>query len=136
MKNPGIFSGRNGFIMRSVMNAIIPRGGPFAAGAADYDLLPAIEEIILSSNPVAKKIIPWILKYIQFSSLIRRGRTFTKLHERDAAAFLDGMEASPFYYRRSAVLILKTLTVLAFYDIDDVAAQIGYVHGCRHDKGF
>jgi hypothetical protein len=125
-----ILKGRNGEILRSVMNAIIPRGGAFGPGAADLDLLPRIEQILMSYDPMIRKLSPLMLNYIQFSSLLRKGRVFTSLSEKQGIDVLSAMEHSPFIYRRMIMLLMKLLTMLAFYENDAMARFTGYEHGC------
>jgi hypothetical protein len=125
-----ILKGRDGAILRSVMNAIIPRGGAFGPGTADLDLLPRIDQILMSYDPVIRKLFPLMLNYIQFSSLLRKGRVFTSLGEKQGIEVLSAMERSPFFYRRMIMLLMKLLTMLAFYDNDSMAGFTGYEHGC------
>ena len=112
------------------MNAIIPRGGAFGPGAADLDLLPRIEQILMSYDPGIRSLFPLMLNYIQFSSLLRTGKVFTGLSEQRGIDVLSAMERSPFLYRRMIMLLMKLLTMLAFYENDDMARFIGYEHGC------
>ena len=123
--------GKNGIILKSIMDVIIPPGGPFKAGASDYDLVPRIEEILKSYNPAVRNYFHLLLKYIQLSSIVHTGRTFTRLSAEKAERFLQKMESSPLYYRRMILLVIKLVVMLAFYDRDDVAEQIGYIHGCH-----
>ena len=129
-----VLKGKYGEIFQAVMNAIIPRGGAFKAGAADYDLLPRAEEILQSYDPAIRNLIPLILSYIQYTALFHKGRFFTNLKQEKAVAFLSSMEDSPFYHRRMIVVISKLLTMLCFYEIDDVALQIGYEHECHPEE--
>jgi hypothetical protein len=131
MKGKPILKGASAKTMKQVMNAMIPEGGPFEAGAAHYDLVPRADEILRSYNPSIARAFPFILLYVQASALLHRGRLFTSLPAVRAAEFLESMEHSRFYYRRMTVLILKLITCLAFYEIDEVAEQIGYTHGCH-----
>jgi hypothetical protein len=126
-----ILKGRNGRILRAVMNAIIPRGGAFAPGAADLDLLPRAEEIVMSYDPAIRSLIPVMLNYIQISALFRRGKPFTGLGEGKAIAFLSSLEMSRFFFQRTIMLFMKLLTMLTFYESDDMARLTGYEHGCR-----
>jgi hypothetical protein len=131
MRQKVILKGRSAGIMSSVMNAIIPPGGPFRAGASDYNLIPRANEVLRSYNPAIAGAFPLILLYVQISSLPRTGKVFTSLAPERASRFLEGMEHSPFYYRRMTALILKLITCLVFYEIDEAAEQIGYKHGCH-----
>ncbi len=69
MRQKVILKGRSAGIMRSVMNAIIPAGGPFRAGASDYDLIPRANEVLRSYNPAIAGAFPLILLYVQLSTL-------------------------------------------------------------------
>ena len=128
-----VLTGSSAATMRYVMNAIIPEGGAFAAGASQYDLIPRANEVLRSYNPSIARAFPFILLYIQASAFLRHGRPFTRLSIEKAGAFLEGMEHSPFYHRRMTILIMKLITCLVFYEIDELAAQIGYTHGCQRE---
>jgi hypothetical protein len=129
-----ILRGRHGAIFSAVMNAIIPRGGAFGPGAADYDLLPLADEIVKSYDPAIRKLFPLILDYVQFGAMLRKGRLFTGLDERKGMEFLGSMERSHFFYRRMFILLLKLVTMLAFYDRDETARFTGYEHDWCHLK--
>ena len=129
-----ILKGRYGVIFSAIMNAIIPRGGAFGPGAADYDLLPRADEIVRSYDPVIRKIFPLVLDYVQFSALLRKGRLFTGLDEQKGIEFLGLMERSPLFYRRMSMLLLKLVTMLVFYESDETALFTGYEHDWCHLK--
>ncbi len=120
--------------MQRVMDAIIPRGGAFPLGAADFNLTGRVEEIVQSYHPTISRLFPFILYYIEYSCILRTGRPFSRLTTRDASLFLERMELSPFYHRRMVILMMKLLTCLAFYEIEEVEKQIGYEHGCHWKK--
>jgi hypothetical protein len=131
-----VLRGKSGVIFRAIMNAIIPRGGAFGPGAADYDLLPRADEILRSYDPAVRKLFPLILMYVQYGAILRKGRTFTSLSERKGMEFLGSMERSPFFYRRMTILVLKLLTMLVFYESDETARLTGYEHGwCSQKQG-
>ena len=113
------------------MSTIIPRGGAFAPGAADHELLPRADQILMSYDPGIRSLFPLILNYIQFSSVLRKGKVFTSLSEKQGIDVLSAMENSPFFYRRMIMLLMKLLTMLAFYEIDAMARFTGYEHGCN-----
>jgi hypothetical protein len=125
-----ILNGKNGTIFKAVMNAIIPRGGAFAPGAADFDLLPRADRLLMSYEPAVKALFPLMLRYVHYGALVRTGRVFTRLNDEKGAAYLAAMEHSPFFYRRLVLLLMKLLTMLVFYERDDMALHTGYVHGC------
>ncbi len=130
-----VFKGSAARVMEAVMGAVIPRGGAFPLGAEDFDLIPRAEEILQSYDPLLRRAFPLLLKYLQLSALMRTGRPFTRLTQEKAVRFLVGMEHSPFYYRRTIVLLFKLITCLTFYDVDEAAEQIGYRHSCGPGSG-
>jgi hypothetical protein len=129
-----ILRGKKGRILTAIMNAIIPRGGAYGPGAADYDLLPRAEAFILSMNPLFRMGIPYLLRYIEYSSLFSTGTRFTRLSEEAASDYMEGFDESRLYYKRGIVLALKMIAMLAFYDIDENAELIGYCHWCHVDR--
>ena len=129
-----ILKEKNAAIFSAVMNAIIPRGGAFEEGAADFDLLPRADRILLSYDPSIRGAFPLMLRYIQYSSILRTGRVFTRLTEKRGTALLSSMEQSPFFYRRMIMLMMKLVTMLSFYDNEHTERLAGYVHGCHAKK--
>ncbi|HOO70518.1 MAG TPA: hypothetical protein PK926_02075 [Spirochaetota bacterium] len=129
-----VLKGRYGIIARAIMEAIIPRGGAFEAGAADYDLLPEADRFIGCFDGRMRKLFPLMLLYIEYGALFTSGRTFTRMSPEKAGAFLEKMEASPLYFKRAMIMVLKLMTTVPFFDIDEVARQVGYSHGthCGH----
>jgi len=123
-----LFTGKKGAILAAVMNAIIPRGGAYGPGAADYDLLPRADAYVRAFNPLVRLGFPILLLYIEYGSLVRTGTRFTRMGDDEAIAYLEGFEESRLYFRRTIALMFKMITMLAFYDIDENAALIGYDH--------
>jgi hypothetical protein len=124
----------NARILNSIMDAVIPANGPFPAGASDFNLLDAAEKLIQSYDPAIKGVIPLMLRYVQYSSILHTGKLFTSLSPVMASEFLDKMEKSLFWYRRMVALFFKLITTLCFYEIDKVTAQIGYRYACVKEK--
>ncbi|MCX7677927.1 MAG: gluconate 2-dehydrogenase subunit 3 family protein [Spirochaetes bacterium] len=129
-----IFNQLTAKIMHHVMCAIIPQGGAFPKGAADYNLLSRVEEIIRSYNPAIQRVFYLALRYLEYEPLFYKGKRFSALSLEEASEILEKMEQSNLYYRRMIVLMMKLLTCLAFYEIDENAKQIGYTHGCHLKK--
>lgn len=126
-----VLRANNAAILRSVMNAIIPPGGAFAPGAADRDLLPRAEDMLARYDPSIRALFPLMLKYIQYSALLHTGRVFTRLDEKKGADFLSSMERSPLFFRRTIILLMKVVTMLSFYEDDEMSELTGYKHGCH-----
>lgn len=126
-----VLKGWSANILSAVMNAIIPRGGAFAPGAADFDLLPMADDLLQSYDPTIRKLFPFMLLYIQYSAILRKGKVFTHLSQAQGTAVLASMESSPFFYRRIMMLFMKLLTMLVFYDNDENVKFTGYEYGCH-----
>ena len=118
-------------IFNRVADTMIPRGGVFAAGAADYDLAPRVNAYLDTLTPAIRRLTPVVLYYLEFVSLVFNGRRFTRLPPWRADRFLTRMENGRLLYHRYMVLFLKLLIMTAFYEQEAPAAAIGYVHGCR-----
>lgn len=131
----GAITGYRATIFRAVMNALIPRGGAFAPGAADYDLVPRINELLEKIDPAIRLGFPFLMFYIEYSAIFHTGRRFTGLAEDKASQFLTGMEHSRMAYRRYIALSMKMMTCMAFYEQREVAEAIGYYHGCHLGGG-
>ena len=124
-----ILKGRTGRIFDKIADAVIPRGGPFTAGAADYDLKSKAEELLKTYHPLTKILFPLMLEFVQYNALLHKGKVFDKLSREEASRVLTEMEHSRIYARRSVVEALRVLVSVCFYDFDEVSAQIGYVPG-------
>ncbi|MFW5989476.1 MAG: hypothetical protein ACOCPQ_04500, partial [Desulfosudaceae bacterium] len=124
-------SGRRVKVLRAMMAALIPRGGAFAAGAEDFDLIPRINQLIDKLDPAARLGLPAALLWIEFNSLIRTGRPLTGLSRERATRLLRGLENSRLLLNRYILLIFKLLTMMAFYERQPAAVAIGYEHGCH-----
>ena len=123
--------GKKALIIESVMNAIIPGGGAFDAGASDYNLLPTLDHFFRAFDIYTRFLIFLILYYLEYWAFFHTGKVLTKLTTDQASHYLHKMETSSFYHNRSAVMVFKLLTTMPFFNIDEVTAQIGYYHGCH-----
>jgi hypothetical protein len=123
--------GRDEAVFNKVADTIIPRGGVYTIGAADYNLIPRVNEYLKTTAPVLRRLTPVMLRYVEWASLIFNGRRFTRLSRSRAERFLERMETGRFLYHRHMILFLKLLIMMAFYEQKIPAESIGYVHGCH-----
>ena len=130
-KDGSVICGKTRAVFIKAADTIIPRGGLFEAGAADYDLVPRVNAYLATVAPVIRRLTPLLLWYVELSSLICNGRRFSRLSPSRAERFLEGMETGRLLYHRHIVLYLKLLIMTAFYELKDPAEAIGYVHGCH-----
>ncbi len=125
------FRGRREIVMRSVMAALIPRGGAFFAGAKDFDLIGRLNELLDRVDPAVRLALPAALVWLQIRSLVFTGRPLASLSPERATRLLAGMEHSRLMINRHALLIFKLLTMMVFYEQESAARAIGYEHGCH-----
>ena len=130
MQGKTYLKGKNRLIMKAIMETIIPKNGNLEPGAADYDLIPRAETFIAGFDARTRFGFLLILKYIQYSALLRHGKVFTGLTPDQAVSFLEKIMDSPFYYKRLMFMPLKLIATMTFYDIDEVAAKVGYKQEC------
>ncbi len=129
-RKPIIYNGGEA-VFNKAADTIIPRGGVFESGAADYDLVFRVNEYLATVAPPVRRLMPAMLWYVESVSLLFNGRRFTRLSPKRAGRFLKGMERSRLLYHRHIVLLLKFFIMTAFYEQKIPAESIGYVHGCH-----
>ncbi len=126
-----VIRGRNVTVFNRVADAMIPRGGAFAVGAADYDLIPRVNAYLNTLAPALRRLTPFMLLYVELVSLIFNGRRFSRLSHDRAMRFLEKMEHGRLLFHRHIILFFKLLIMTAFYEHETAAAAIGYAHGCH-----
>ncbi len=128
-----VIHGKAETFFKKAAGTIIPRGGAFEAGAADYELVPRVNAYLDTLAPVIRRLTPLMLWYVELVSLIFNGRRFSRLSRKKAERFFERMESGRLLYHRYIILFLKLLTMTAFYEQQIPAESIGYVHGCHLD---
>lgn len=126
-----VIRGKAEAVFNRVADTIIPRGGVFAPGAADFDLVSRANDYLTTLPPIFHRLTPAMLRYVEWTSLLWNGRRFTGLSRPRAERFLERMERGRLLYHRHILLFLKLLVMTAFYEHGGPAAAIGYIHGCH-----
>jgi hypothetical protein len=126
-----VIEGRDQAVFNRLADTIIPQGGVFGPGAADFELVPRVNEYLVSLPAALRRLTPLMLRYVEWASLIWNGRRFSRLSPPRAGRFLERMERGRLLYHRHIVLFLKLLVMTAFYEREKPAAAIGYIHGCH-----
>lgn len=133
-KTGSVLHGKVEAVFKKAAATIIPRGGAFDAGAADYELVPRVNAYLDTLAPVIRRLTPLMLWYVELVSLFFNGRRFSRLSPKRAERFLARMETGRLLYHRHIILFLKLLIMTAFYEQKTPAESIGYVHGCHLDQ--
>ncbi len=126
-----VIRGKQKEMLTAVMAVIVPQGGPFPPGAADFDLLPRLNELLAKLDPMVRRLLPLVLFWVNLRCLFFTGCPLIKLSEERAIRFFSGMENSRLVHNHYIMLLLKLLTMLVFYEQPEAARAIGYEHGCH-----
>lgn len=118
---------RDAVLLKHVLEALVPRGGAFAAGAADTDLDADLARYFAGLHRLGPVGLRLILRAIEYGAvLFERTRPFSRL---DAAARERGLAAwehSRLGPRRQLIASLKLLALMHFYERPEVWPGIGY----------
>jgi len=115
----------------SLLDAMVPPGGPFAAGAHEASIAPAIESFVTGAGPAALRAFRLGLRVFDVSPYFLppfRLRRFSRLPLDDRVVLLTAWEESRLVPRRQAMHLLKLLVMSHFYARPEIEAQIGYPH--------
>src|SRR5262245_38856688 len=118
---------RDSVLLRAVLDALVPRGGAFAMGAADTDLDVALTrqfERLHPLGPVGLRAMLWALDW--GTVVFERTRRFSHLDAAARERALAGWEGSRLAPRRQLVASLKLLALMLFYERPDVWPGVGY----------
>ena len=130
-----VIRGRGEIVFNRVADVMIPRGGAFEAGAADYDLVPRVNAYLNTLTPALRRLTPFMLWYVELISMLFNGRRFSRISGGRAERFLERMEHGRLIFHRHIILFFKLLVMTAFYEQKMPAESIGYVHGCHLQAG-
>ena len=118
---------RDAALLRAVLDALVPRGGPFATGAADTDLDAALVRYFGSLHRLGPLGLRLLLLAIEYGTVVfERTRPFSRLDPAARERALAAWETSRLGSRRQLLASLKLLALMHFYERPEVWAGIGY----------
>jgi len=118
---------RDAVLLRAVLDALVPPGGPFAIGAADTDLDAALARYCARLHPLGPAGLRLLLRAIEYGAAVfERTRPFSRLDPAARARALAAWEASRLGPRRQLLASLKLLALMHFYERPEVWPAIGY----------
>src|SRR5436190_1590287 len=118
---------RDAALLRAVLDALVPRGGPFAIGAADTDLDAALARYCARLHPLGPAGLRLLLRAIEYGAVVfERTRPFSRLDPAARARALAAWDTSRLGPRRQLLASLKLLALMHFYERPEVWPAIGY----------
>ena len=123
-------SARDTALLRAVLDALVPRGGAFATGAADTDLDAALSRYFASLHPLGPVGLRLLLLAIEYGAVVfERTAPFSRLDPAAREHALAAWETSRIGPRRQLLASVKLLALMHFYERPDVWGAIGYDDG-------
>jgi hypothetical protein len=127
---------RDRALLHAVLDALVPRGGAFPAGAADTDLDTALGRHVARLHPrLGPAGLRLLLRAIEYGAVVfERTRPFSRLDAAGRERALGAWEASRLGPRRQLVASLKLVALMHFYERPETWAGIGYDDGHLRQK--
>ena len=122
-------------LLQAVLEALVPRGGAFATGAADVALDDAVARYFARLHPLGPAGLRVLLRALEYGTvLFERTRPFSRLDAAARERALAAWEASRLGLRRQLVASVKLLGLLHFYERPETWPGIGYDDGYLRRK--
>lgn len=118
---------RDAELLRAVLDALVPRGGAFATGAADVDLDATLSRYFARLHPLGPVGLHLLLRTLEYGTAVfAGGRPFSRLDPAAREHALAGWETSRLGPRRQVVASLKLLALMHFYERPETWSGIGF----------
>jgi len=118
---------RDAALLRAVLDALVPRGGPFPLGAADTDLDAALARYFARLHPLGPAGLRLLLRAIEYGAVVfERTGPFSRLDPAARERALAAWETSRLGPRRQLLASLKLLALMHFYERPEVWPAVGY----------
>ncbi|MCX5865854.1 MAG: hypothetical protein NT009_00020 [Proteobacteria bacterium] len=131
-KEKNIVSPWLGKIIVSVSACLFPRGGAFAIGAEDVDLIPLANKFLRGFEPVTLFGIKFM--FFAFNLLpflfIYKPLPFTWLKREDQNRYIEKWVNSLMYAKRGVITAIKVTCAQFFYSHEEVEKALGYDLPC------
>jgi hypothetical protein len=118
-------------VMGAIAEAVVPSGGPFAAGAKELSVTADVEAFVAGMGSGAPRALRLGLRLFDFVPFVLpplRLRRFSRLPVDERVAILDAWERSRWVVRRQIAHLFKLLVTVQFYSRPAIEAQLGYPH--------
>jgi len=126
---------RDGALLRAVLDALVPRGGAFPAGAAETDVDAALARYFASLHPLGPAGLRALLLAIEYGAVVfERTRPFSRLDTDGRERALAAWETSQLAPRRQLIASFKLIALMHFYERPEMWSAIGYDDGYLRRK--
>ncbi|MFN8543780.1 MAG: hypothetical protein U0807_06200 [Candidatus Binatia bacterium] len=114
-------------LLPAVLDALVPRGGPFALGAADTDLDDVVRHWFARAHALGPLGLRLLLGAIEYGAVVfEHTRPFSRLDAAGRERALAAWEASRLAPRRQLLASLKLVALMHFYGRPAAWPGIGY----------
>jgi hypothetical protein len=118
---------RDAELLRDVLDALVPRGGPFPLGAADTDTDAVLQRYFARLHPFGPAGLRLLLRAIEYGAVVfERTRPFSRLDPAARERALAAWETSRLGLRRQVIASVKLLALMHLYERSDLWPAIGY----------
>lgn len=125
--SPSYLSSAEIRLIEAVADTFFPSDGPIPRSGSRAGIVGWFERHFAMSPPSQLRLMRLLLRFTQLSPLLfgPRHARFTRLRPHERFAFLATMADSRIYFRRVALLSLRTLMTMAYLSDPEVMATIG-----------
>jgi hypothetical protein len=118
-------------VFNAIVEAMVPSGGAFEAGARGAVGIGEIESFVAAAGPAAPRALRWLLRFFDVTPYFlppMHWRRFSYLPLTQRTLLLEAWERSWLVPRRLAIHVLKLLVMTHFYSRPEIGAQLRYPH--------
>jgi hypothetical protein len=117
-------------VYRAVVVTVLPEAASFADG--DWRAVEQLAEAALAfRSPATRRQLQFFLRAIEWLTILRFGRRFSKLASFDRRRVLEHLQNHPLERIRTGFWGLRTLAFLGYYGRPEAARAIGYAPDAR-----
>ncbi len=120
--------------VRSLLRAVVSTIVPEAATLDEQrwgELETLIEHALARRPPSVRRQLRLFLTCLEWAALLRTGRRFTRLGDKDRAHFLAYLESHRVRVLRVGLWGIRSLAFLGYYGREETARAIGYTPDAR-----
>lgn len=110
---------------RSIAETVVPEARQLDEKGW-FDLSAIVEHALAQRPPKVRRQLALFLRALNWFSVIRYGRRFTRMVPTRRAKFLAGVERSPLLLVRRGFWGVRTLVLMGYYARPEAKAEIGY----------
>ncbi len=113
-------------ILNALANRIVPAEDPGTPGAGSPSTLIAVQRILAGQSPSVLRRVKLLLRALEWGTLPRYGRPFTRLRPEQRDRFLRAWECSTIALLRFGFAAMRNLVLVAYYSQPENWPGIGY----------